>query len=90
MRKIEEEMLKAIINKYQWSKDNTTVYASPRKCEVWLHGNHIADVFNDYSVKVNKYTLKRWPTVTTKSRLRALGVNVYTKNHQIYLNDERL
>ena len=36
---------------------------------------------------VKAKALKRWPTVTTKSRLRALGVNVYTRKGITYVND---
>lgn len=39
---------------------------------------------------VNKSTLEQWPSNTTKSRLRALGCNVYTKKGVTYLNDESI
>lgn len=50
---------------------------------VWLHRNHIARIelvrdlavnkFMVHDLRVNQDTLARWPTRTTKSRLRALG-----------------
>ena len=89
MRKIEIEMLSAIQSMSTWRNGNTSVsihsvngIAVPN---VFLHGNHIASVENN-KVHVNEYTLKKWPTPTTKSRLRALGVNVTTKSGVTYLN----
>lgn len=95
MRKIEKEMYRAIVNGYNWGKDNTQVRVTSDttgKAFVYLHGHHIATVsfclgmMGD--VEVNKETLRDWPTVTTKSRLRALGVNVTTKNWVTYLDGE--
>jgi hypothetical protein len=90
MRLIEQQMNIALINKTTWSKDNTevTYYASDNISSVGLHGHHIA--FYDHSrgtLVPNLSTLAAWPTVTTKSRLRALGVNVYTRKGITYLND---
>ena len=80
MRTIESKMLAAIQNgKADWSLDNTRVMAIVGGFEVQLHGNRIATVDEYGSVKVDVNTLKRWPTNTTKSRLRALGVNLSTK-----------
>lgn len=92
MRKIEQEMVAAVRAGRVWAKDNTKVWVTHEsdgsfKADVWLHGNHIADYFSSSLVlKVNEYTLSRWPTNTTKSRLRALGANVTTKKGVTYLN----
>lgn len=90
MRKIERQMNAAIINRKSWAGGNTTVRIVDGlswDCEVFLHGHHIADVNSSTKeLTVNKDTLRRWPTVTTKSRLRALGANVYTKNRVTYLD----
>ena len=88
MRLIEKEMLNAINNGSNWRKDNTEVMHINDIAQVYLHGHHIASVYGD--VDVNAATLRRWPTVTTKSRLRALGADVYTRNHVTYLNGEAL
>lgn len=87
MRKIEQEMVAAVKSGRGWMSTNTSVLNSANGIEVYLLGNRIAYTENSELV-VDKSTLKRWPTVTTKSRLRALGFNVYTKNKVIYLNDE--
>ena len=95
MRKIEQQMIKAIKSKQSKSMGNTTVtyecgspyYGLTELAKVYLHGHHIATyTFHDDTMTANPATLARWPTSTTKSRLRALGVNVYTKNWVTYLN----
>ena len=93
MRVIEKEMIHAIEARKTWSKGNMYVRynGGTNTSDVFLHGNHIANVVSDaygLFVTVNKETLSRWPTPTTKSRLRALGVDVYTRNHVTYLNGE--
>lgn len=97
MRKIEKEMLEAVLNKKDFSKDNTGVFfisasesGNPHgaRSEIFLHNNHIADFWHDTSeLDVDTRTLARWPTVTTKSRLRALGANITTKQGRTFLND---
>lgn len=101
MRKIERAMLDAIKNRKSWRSGNTEVVyleevesptlARIEHAKVYLHGNHIATW--DYSrnrADANPSTLKRWPTATTKSRLRALDVDVYTKNCVTYLYDQAI
>ena len=87
MRKIETEMLAALHNGRAYQSKNTTVTAPDRtgRAQVHLHGNHIADWRNGQAVP-NLGTLARWPTVTTKSRLRALGVPIEQRRGCIYIN----
>lgn len=87
MRKIEHQMVDAIINNIDWQSGNTSV----RNLNVYLYGNHIATVApidGRPFVKVNLTTLRNWPTATTKSRLRALGVNLTTKQGRMFINGE--
>ena len=101
MRKIEQQMVAAAFGKKSVNLGNTSVVYQPEVqnptrsamelSKVYLHGNHIASVIHDsmYAgdrVVVNQETLRRWPSVTTKSRLRAFGVNVTTKKGVTYLN----
>lgn len=88
MRKIEQRMLQAIKNKENWSSANTTIAVDDMggMCKVFLHGSHIANVWQDGTLWVNRCTLALYPTNTTKSRLRALGANVNTKNGVTYLD----
>jgi len=99
MRQIEKEMNYAIAQGRNWSSANTMVRIEPetRLRKVYLHGNHIADVDVHTSgwgwsgdVKVNIYTLSNWPTNTTKSRLRALGVDVQTRKGVTYVDGEAI
>ena len=88
MRKIEKEMNTAISRHQNWSKANTTVWIMPdsKRARVHLHGYHIATVSPDGCVEVNLETLANWPTMTTKSRLRALGVPVVTRKGRVCVN----
>jgi hypothetical protein len=95
MRKIEQQMNAAIRSLANgrtdrgWTSGNTIVASAGDRAKVFLHGNHIADVFYaDDKVEVNQATLYRWDTPTTKSRLRALGCNVYTRKGVVYLDDQ--
>lgn len=75
MRKLELEMKAAVAACRNWKSSNTEVVADSNTAKVYLHGNHIATI-NGNNVEVNMDTVRRWPTNTTLSRLRALGVSV--------------
>ena len=93
MRQIEEQMNQAIIHKNTWSKDNTKVMFLPQldQSYIYLHGHQIALYdHTELRVMVNLDTLAQWPTVTTKSRLRALGVDVYTRKGITFVNDREV
>lgn len=93
MRVIEKQMIQAIMNGKNWQKDNTAVFINTEgDAVVFLHGHPIATVKDCLPLELNVDvdTLRNWPTNTTKSRLRALGANVYTKKGVIYLDDEAL
>jgi len=91
MRKIEKQMWEAINNLEGWQGGNTTVCQTDGGARVYLHAHHIATVDTvTGKVTVNKTTLRDYPTNTTKSRLRALGVDVYTKNGITYLDGEEI
>ena len=88
MRKIEREMVKALRDGHAWQSGNTSVTAPDHtgRAQVYLHGNHIADVRDGQAVP-NLGTLARWPTTTTKSRLRALGVPIEQRKGRVYVGD---
>ena len=93
MRLIEEQMNQAIIHKNTWSKDNTKVMYLPQldQSYIYLHGHQIALYdHTELRVMVNLETLAEWPTVTTKSRLRALSVDVCTRKHVTYVNGKAI
>lgn len=74
MRKIEKDMVLAVFQHYKWKSGNTAVVPiDDTNVAVYLHGNEIATVNSKTGfAMVNSYTLAKWPTRTTKSRLRAL------------------
>ena len=78
MRVIEKQMIEIIGKKTTKAFGNMQVVYNPTSevSAVYLHGNHIADYQHGGGVEVNKDTLFHWPTPTTCSRLRALGVRV--------------
>lgn len=92
MRKLEQLMMKAVHNAVNWKLSNTEVRRERSSYDthtvhilsVYLHGNHIADVtvYPATGVAVaaaNRATFIDWPSRTTVSRLRALGINASVK-----------
>ncbi len=97
MRLIEKEMLEAIEAGRDWSKDNTRVAANVldgvKYTKVFLHNHKIASTAvweGALIVETCKDTLREWPTRTTMSRLRALGVDVCTRKGEVLLNGEAI
>ena len=72
MRKIEREMIQAIVDRRGWHKSNTMVRVlNPHRVEVLLHGNRIASYYSD-GAGVLEIDHCGWTTPTTKSRLNAI------------------
>jgi hypothetical protein len=73
MRKIEREMLSAILAGKDWQHGNTCVSHDPvvggEECEVRLHGHLIAKRYLNGQWEIS---LAGWNTVTTRSRLSTL------------------
>ena len=88
MRKIEQQMNEAILNRKDFRKDNTEVITISDCSFVYLHGNHIATVGKTLDI-----CDAGWQTVTTKSRLNALlnefaeGCYLFQKNFDWFLGD---
>ena len=91
MRKIEQQMNAAISNNKNWQSANTAVTFDPETNEskVYLHGNHIATVGDDFVQIFDG----GWQSNTTKSRLNAIlsehaikGECVYQKNFQWFVD----
>ena len=90
MRKIERLMNAAVHNNSNWSNSNTSVTFCPESEEskVYLHGNHIATVGDNFLQIFDG----GWQSNTTKSRLNALcdefciaGEGVFQKNFQWFV-----
>ena len=92
MRKIEQQMNRAIVNKNDWSNSNTFVeYNSNTNCStVVLHRTAIA--VYDHNTQALKLNTGGWYSVTTKSRLNAIldqlitGARVFQRDFNWYLN----
>ena len=92
MRKIEQQMNRAISNRINWAGSNTTVtYNDSTNCSsVFLHGHQIATV--DHATNAVKVSSCGWQTVTTKSRLNAIlsevkyGCSVFQKQWNWYVS----
>ena len=93
MRKVEQQMNEAILNRKDFFKGNTSVEnyiteTGTREAIVKLHGNHIATVGDTLQI-----CDAGWQTVTTKSRLNALcnefaeGCYVFQRNFDWFLGD---
>ena len=88
MRKIETQMNAAIKGNKNWSNANTQVTTEGTLSKVYLHGNLIAKVGDDFVTIFDG----GWQTTTTKSRLNALcsefcitGEGVFQKNYQWFV-----
>ena len=85
MRKIEREMIQAIIDRKPFNKANTKVVRHEGlpvcSSSVYLHGNRIANYTDDGRLQINH---QGWKTVTTKSRLNALIKHVLGDMSGIY------
>ena len=92
MRKIEQQMNRAVVNKINWSNSNTFVeYNSNTNCStVVLHRTEIATY--DHNTSALKLNTGGWATVTTKSRLNAIlqglivGASVFQRDFIWFLN----
>ena len=92
MRKIEQQMNRAIVNKNNWSNSNTFVeYNESTNCStIVLHSTAIA-VF-DHNTKAVKLNTGGWHSNTTKSRLNAIlsevkyGCSVFQKQWNWYVS----
>lgn len=98
MRQIEKAMVEAIRKGHgSWSSNNTRVdfwndgdrTVTHTRAMVYLHSNHIANVWlSSGQVDVNRETFRAWPTRTTVSRLRALGVPASIRKGVAMIGDQ--
>ena len=92
MRKIEQQMNRAVVNKNNWSNSNTKVdYNSNTNCStVVLHRTAIA--VYDHNTQALKLNTGGWHSNTTKSRLNAIlsevkwGARVFQKNFDWFVS----
>lgn len=84
MRKIEEAMCAAVKERRNWQSGNTRVQVKDggNWVKVYLWDNLIYTECLEDGAK--RFTLAGWNTNTTRSRLRALGVDVCQKDYRAY------
>ena len=80
MRKIEQQMNKAIGLRTDWHSGNTRVEAVVGASRVYLHGNLIAEVADDC---IRMYD-GGWQSNTTKSRLNAILSDFGLPNERVF------
>lgn len=80
MRKIEQAMCEAVRSRRNWQSCNTRVENFNGEITVYLHGNAIYRIIDG----VHYWSFCGWPTMTTKSRLRALGVDYKKQGYEAY------
>ena len=88
MRKIERQMNNAITEKRDWKLANTEVVTIDEVSFVYLHGNKIAEVGDNF---IRLYD-GGWQSVTTKSRLNAIlsehglaGEKIFQKKYEWFV-----
>lgn len=95
MRKIEQQMIEAIRSGDNWKSGNTEVRHSIEAgifyADIYLHGNLIAvatpRTWDSYACATpNRAMFTAYPTRTTRSRLRALGVNASIKDGAAHID----
>lgn len=84
MRTIEKNMLNAIRERKNWRCNNTSVEVEkfgnlPACVVVRLHGNII--YIKNTETGEKRFTLAGWNSNTTRSRLRALGIDICQRNY---------
>ena len=92
MRKVEQQMNRALSNKNNWAGSNTTVtYNDSTNCSsVYLHGHQIATL--DHNTNAVKLDSCGYETNTTKSRLNAIleevkyGCKVFQKKFEWFVS----
>jgi len=93
MRKLERQMIQAIIERRNWKGSNTEVIVDDKCASVYLHDHRIGEyTFSDMSLMIAD---AGWQTFTTKSRLNALtkfvtGCScVFQKNFEWFLSTSK-
>lgn len=96
MRKIERDMLEHITKRKDFKRANTEVRFTGKGNK----GGHLADILlwdrvlaylmRDGTIRPNLSTVRDWPTMTTRSRLNALGIDAWQRDHIFYVEGEAI
>lgn len=85
MKQIEKQMNEAINAGRNFKRSNTEVYQSEKSTMIFLHGNLICRI--NKATGRRQYSCRGWHTVTTRSRLNALGANVQMQQGTLIYRD---
>lgn len=88
MRKCESIIRQAALSGKSVSTRNTAISHHAGEYTVYLHGNAIAHGRTGHLP--SSFRLAGWNSVTTRSRLNALGVGVYSRNWTPYYNGKAI
>lgn len=92
MRQIDKAMCEAIKARKNWKSGNTRVTIFNTQWgvnyKVELHGHPI--YFYSEAEDIATFTLAGWDTLTTRTRLRALGVDLERKNGKTMYNGNEI
>ena len=90
MRQITKDAIKSFYAGKDFKQSNTEVKAYNNSTNLYLFGNHIAELEHNATVdneSILKITNAGYETVTTKERLNGLeGVNIVQRDFVWYLN----
>ena len=81
-------MIQAIINRKNFRQANTEVKVFDKHIDVLLHGNLISQIDTTTNPYVMKVDNCGWLSVTTKSRLNALGCRIVQRNWHWFNEDK--
>lgn len=86
MRQVSQDAANAFHSNTPGAGGNTTVTTSGKSTLLILHGHTIAKK----SPRGTFFSLCGYPTVTTRERLNAVGINVYQKDHEQYYGEVKI
>lgn len=78
-------MNEAIRTGKNWKRSNTEVEHDSFGTDIYLHGNLICHISKQTGTR--EYFSQDWHTVTTKSRLNALGADLHIKDFTLTNRD---
>lgn len=89
-RKITQRAASAFFAGQNYRENNTEVNTyMGGLVELRLHGHTIAQ-YGKYGDRYIKFTLAGYNTLTTRERLRGLGINIHTKKGKIFWDDREI
>ena len=89
-RKIETRIINALRDNAPFKSGRDEVRATATGMAYYLHGHLVASKTHGKPLEPYAPTFRAWPTVTTASRLRALGFDATIRKGEPHLDGEPL